>query len=292
MTRPPAKGATRSPASKTAPEPPKAPAPPRPKAQIGAAAFGALRAAIGEDTRGEAMRIPLADIDEDPNQPRRLFDEGELESLAESIRERGVLQPVVVRHGLGGRWTLVMGARRLRASRLAGAADIPAVIQRGGDGDDYAAQVIENQQRRDLSNSELAAAVGRFAAEGRTTKQIGTICNLKDYQVAAFRKADEFPPELRARMDEGDMRALYDLYRQWTKTPAEVVAALPEPGTFVTVTEARRIVGAITGKPTGSIVLERAAPSPAEPPAPAAPESGGKQADAGGGPPPAGDAPP
>jgi ParB family chromosome partitioning protein len=53
------------------------------------------------------------------------------------------------------------------------------------------------------------------------------------------------------------MRALYDLHRQWGKTPAEVIAALPEAGVFLSVTEARRIIGAITGKPTGSLVLER-----------------------------------
>ncbi len=235
---------------------PKKPAPTRPKAQFAAAAFGNLRSAIGEDTRGEAIRIRLADIDEDPNQPRRTFSEEELASLADSIRERGVLQPIIVRPGDGGRYTLVMGARRFRASRIAGTPDIPAIIRRVED-DDYASQVIENQQRSNLSNSELAAAVLRFAAEGKTSKQIGVICNLKDYQVAAFRKADEFPPELRERMDAADMRALYDLYRQWTKTPAPVLAALPDPDTFITITEARRIIGTITGKPTGSIVLDR-----------------------------------
>lgn len=246
--------------SKTQPE--KKPAPVRAKAQIGAAAFGNLRAALGEDTRGEAIQIALSLIDEDPNQPRRHFDEAEMESLADSIRERGILQPIVVRPAVEGRHVLVMGARRLRASRLAGLAQVPAIIRRVEE-DDYASQVIENQQRSNLSNSELADAVGRFAAEGRTTKQIGTICNLKDYQVAAFRKAGEFPPELRARMNGADMRALYDLFRQWAKTPAEVLTALPDADTFLTITEARRIIGAITGKSTGSIVLDRAVEAPA-----------------------------
>lgn len=230
---------------------------PRAKAQIGAAAFGNLRAAMGDDTRGEAMRIPLADIDEDPNQPRKTFDQAELESLAETIKERGVIQAIVVRPAQNGRHILVMGARRFRASKLAGVADIPAIIRKAED-DDYAAQVIENQQRTNLSNSELAAAVARFADEKRTSKQIGTICNLKEYQVSAFRKVAEFPEELRTRLDNADIRALYDLFRQWGKTPAEVVAGLPEADTFLTVTEARRIIGSITGKPTGSIVLDRA----------------------------------
>jgi ParB family chromosome partitioning protein len=158
---------------------------------------------------------------------------------------------------VNGRYLLAFGARRLRASRLAEMPDIPAVIRPAGPGD-FAEQLVENQQRADLSNSDLAAAIARLVGEGASTKDIAALCALKDYQVAAFRQAGNFPPELACRLDTSDMRALYDLYRQWGKTPREVVNALPEPGVFISVTEARRIIGAITGKPTGSIVLERA----------------------------------
>ena len=214
-----------------------------------------LRAAIAQP--GEALRLPLADIDEDPHQPRTVFDAAELQSMADSIRAHGVVQPIVVRPPVNGRYLLAFGARRLRASRLAEVPDIPAVIRPAGSGD-FAEQLVENQQRADLSNSDLSAAIARLVAEGASTKDIAALCALKDYQVAAFRQAGNFPPELACRLDTSDMRALYDLYRQWGKTPSEVVAALPEAGVFVSVTEARRIIGAITGKPTGSIVLERA----------------------------------
>ena len=130
------------------------------------------------------------------------------------------------------------------------------MIRPAGAGD-FAEQLVENQQRADLSNSDLAAAIARLVGEGASTKDIAALCALKDYQVAAFRQAGNFPPELASRLDTSDMRALYDLYRQWGKTPKEVVAALPEAGVFISVTKARRIIGAITGKPTGSIVLER-----------------------------------
>jgi ParB family transcriptional regulator, chromosome partitioning protein len=236
----------------------------KPRATFTAASFGNLRAAAGE-SHGEAIRILLGDIDEDPNQPRRTFDQGALESMAESIKEHGVVQPIVVRPPVEGRYMLAFGARRLRASKLAGVADIPAVIRAAGPAD-FAAQVIENQQRADLSNSELAAAIAKLAEEGKTNKQIGAICSLKDYQVAAFRQARNFPLELRNLIDNADMRALYDLYRQWQKTATEVIEALPGAETFITVTEARRIIGGITGKPTGSIILDRpAAPAPQTP---------------------------
>ena len=256
--------------------PTKAPAPVRAKPQLGAGVLGQLRAASGETSQGEPIRIALGNIDIDPNQPRKHFDQGELESLAETIKERGVLQAIVVRPPVKGRHVLVMGERRFRASKLAGVADIPAIIRKSED-DDFAAQVIENQQRANLSNSELSAAVLRFAEEGRTSKQIGSICNLKEYQVAAFRKAGEFPAELRDRLDTSDIRALYDLFRQWSKTPAEVIAALPDIGEPLTITEARRIVSGISGKASGSIILDRAQAPAAPVPAP---QSSQEQAEA------------
>lgn len=228
----------------------------KPRARLPEATRASLRAASSQ-APGEALRLPLADIDEDPHQPRTVFDGAELQSMADSIRAHGVVQPIVVRPSVKGRYLLAFGARRLRASRLSQVPDIPAVIRPVGPGD-FAEQLVENQQRADLSNSDLAAAIVRLVAEGASTKDIAALCALKDYQVAAFRQAGNFPPELASRLDTSDMRALYDLYRQWGKTPKEVVAALPEVGVFISVTEVRRIIGAITGKPTGSIVLERA----------------------------------
>ena len=227
----------------------------KPRARLPETIRVSLRAANSHP--GEALRLSLADIDEDPYQPRTVFDAAELQSMADSIRAHGVVQPIVVRPPVNGRYVLAFGARRLRASRLAEVPDIPAVIRPAGPGD-FAEQLVENQQRADLSNSDLAAAIARLVAEGASTKDIAALCALKDYQVAAFRQAGNFPLELASRLDTSDMRALYDLYRQWGKTPREVMAALPEPGVFISVTEARRIIGAITGKPTGSIVLERA----------------------------------
>jgi ParB family chromosome partitioning protein len=258
---------------KTATAQPATPA--RARATFAAASFGNLRAASGEG-RGHALRLLLADIDEDPHQPRTVFDAEELQSMAESVKAHGVVQPIVVQPPVNGRYLLVFGARRLRASRLAGVADIPAVVRPQGAGD-FAAQLIENQQRAHLSNRDLAAAIARLAQEGSTNRQIAAICSLKDYQVAAFRQVGHFPPELAARLDTADIRALYDLFRQWGKTPAQVIAGLPEPQTFLTVTEARRIIGAITGKPTGSMVLDRiladagSIPPPSPPPLPPPP---------------------
>ena len=228
----------------------------RTPAESDAAVSGKGSPAMSDSRHGQALRIPLDAIDEDPDQPRSVFDDAALESMAESIRMHGVVQPIGVRAGANGRYLLAFGARRLRASRLAGVADIPAVVWEA-QGDEFAAQIIENQHRTNLANSDLAAAIARLTAGGSTIRQIAAICSLKDYQVTVFRQAENFPPELQERMDHADMRALYDLYRQWTRTPDALLAALPYREAFITVTDARRIVAELTGKPSGSIVLER-----------------------------------
>ncbi len=103
--------------------------------------------------------LPVDVIDPNPQQPRDHFDEEALEALAASITEVGVLQPVVVGPaGSSGRHTLIAGERRLRASRLAGLEEIPAVIRDGDDERRLVEAVVENVQREDLGALEEAAA--------------------------------------------------------------------------------------------------------------------------------------
>ena len=120
---------------------------------------------------GLPLVLPLDSIDEDPEQPRREFDANALEELAQTIRERGVRQPVSVRPHLqrAGRWVLNFGARRLRASRLAGRMDIPAFIDATADSYD---QVIENEQRAPLTPLELALFVQKRLALGDKQSEI------------------------------------------------------------------------------------------------------------------------
>jgi len=100
-------------------------------------------------------RLPLEQIRTNPSQPRRVFDESRLAALAASIGERGALQPIVVRPVEGG-YELVAGERRLRASRLAGLADIPVIVRNVRDDDMLELALIENVQREDLNPIEKA----------------------------------------------------------------------------------------------------------------------------------------
>lgn len=111
-------------------------------------------AATPEGDRVE--KIPLDAIDLNPNQPRVHFDESDLKELAASVAERGVLQPILVRPLPHGRYQLVAGERRLRASQRAGRSEIPALVKQMNDDESLLVAIIENVQRADLNPVEEA----------------------------------------------------------------------------------------------------------------------------------------
>jgi ParB family chromosome partitioning protein len=118
------------------------------------------------------QEIPVQLIDPNPEQPRREFDPVALESLARSIGQHGVLQPVVVRRA-GERYELIMGERRFRASQLAGRPTIPAVVADVEPGERLELAIVENVQREDLNPIELALAYQALAEAGHTQDEIG-----------------------------------------------------------------------------------------------------------------------
>lgn len=130
--------------------------------------------------------LPLAAIAPNPFQPRERFDDAALEELATSIREKGVLQPVVVRPAAGGGYELIAGERRLRAARRAGLERVPVVIRDAPDGEALELALIENLQRENLNPVEEARGYQRLADEfdlsqeeiaRRTGKTRSTITN-------------------------------------------------------------------------------------------------------------------
>ena len=113
------------------------------------------------DTREEINRADTIDINKImPNryQPRKMFNEDALKQLAESIRDKGVLQPIIVTELGDGRYELVAGERRWRASKMAGLLEIPAIVKDFSDEDKLEIALIENIQREDLNPLEKAEA--------------------------------------------------------------------------------------------------------------------------------------
>lgn len=105
----------------------------------------------------EIEDLPLAEVRPNPYQPRKNFDEKKLSELAESIKENGVLQPIIVRRSVGG-YEIIAGERRCRASQLAGQATIPAIIRQFDESQMMEVAILENLQREDLTPLEEAQA--------------------------------------------------------------------------------------------------------------------------------------
>ncbi len=135
---------------------------------------------------GGEVRLPLEKLKANPNQPRRQFDEEALRELADSIREHGVIQPVIVEEDGDGTYLIVAGERRSRAARLAGLREIPAIIRNYSDERRLEVALIENVQRADLNPVEEAAAYRRLMeltglsqeeVAGRVGKNRSTVAN-------------------------------------------------------------------------------------------------------------------
>ena len=126
-------------------------------------------------TGDQLLELALIEIDPNPNQPRRVFDEEALKELAASIKSSGVIQPILVRP-MGNRYVIIAGERRWRASRLAGLTTIPAVVRDVERQKLYEMALIENLQREDLNPLEEARAIyGYMDQYGLTQEEAAEI---------------------------------------------------------------------------------------------------------------------
>lgn len=114
---------------------------------------------------GQIILVPQEEIYPNPNQPRKRFDFDELEGLAQSIRQNGIIQPIAVRINSNGKYELISGERRLRASRLVGITKVPCIIMEANDEKSALFALIENVQRCDLGFFEEAVAIEKLLTD-------------------------------------------------------------------------------------------------------------------------------
>jgi ParB/RepB/Spo0J family partition protein len=184
----------------------------------------------GAATIGQPTCIAVDRIDEDPDQPRRSFDEQKLEELAESVLQHGVLQPIVLRQATEeGRYVIVMGARRYRAAKRAGLHDIPALVHAVGSPDRYV-QMIENIQRDDLNAPEIAAFVAERLEQGDNQADISRKLGKPRDWVSRYASVQSMPEFLRSKLSGSSIRAVYELYQAWREQPnaVETICAAQE----------------------------------------------------------------
>ncbi len=163
--------------------------------------------ASGEEGGADELRqLPVDLIQPNPRQPRRRFDEEPLQGLADSVRERGVLQPVLVRPVPGGRYELVAGERRWRAAQLAGLDMVPALIRPREDAQALEVALIENMAREDLNPVEEARACAALVEElGLTREEVGRRVGRSRVAVSNLLRLLDLPDEALELLEAGDL---------------------------------------------------------------------------------------
>ena len=168
--------------------------------------LAAILAAAPREEPEELRQLPVELIGPNPYQPRRAFDEEALVGLADSIRTRGVIQPVLVRPLPDGRYELVAGERRWRAARLAELETIPAVIRHHDDAASIELALIENMVREDLNPVEEARACLALVEElGLTREEIGLRVGRSRVAVSNLMRLLDLPDEVLALLEAGEL---------------------------------------------------------------------------------------
>lgn len=153
------------------------------------------------------VELPVADIRPNPRQPRQVFDEDDLQELAHSIRELGVMQPIVVRRTETGH-ELIMGERRLRATKLAGLDTIPAILRETEDEDLLREALLENLHRVQLNPLEEAAAYGQLLDDfGCTHEELAQRLGRSRPRITNSLRLLKLPPSVARRVAAGVLSA-------------------------------------------------------------------------------------
>ena len=170
-------------------------------------ASGAVDLPAAADAPGSAIaQIPLGQIDHNPHQTRVVFEPEQLQELADSIRANGVMQPVIVRPGENGRYVLIIGERRCKASELAGKTTIPAIVRRVSEQQAAEMTIIENLQREDLNALEQAEGFRILSRDFHMTQEeIGKRVGLSRESVSNYMRLLKLPPAVQEYMRKGQL---------------------------------------------------------------------------------------
>lgn len=166
---------------------------------------GTLKTNVVENATG-TNRVSVDDIEPNPKQPRRDFDEKALQELAESIKLHDIIQPVTVSKLANGKYRLISGERRWRASKLAGLKDIPAYVRQANDTQLLELALLENLQREDLNAMEVSLSYKRMMEElDYTQEQVAERMGKDRSTVANFIRLLKLPPDIQLAVRNGEL---------------------------------------------------------------------------------------
>jgi ParB family transcriptional regulator, chromosome partitioning protein len=175
-----------------------------------------LAALIGDDASEEAVvqdartlrHMPIELLRASPNNPRKHFADADLDELAKSIRDKGMLQPIVVRPLANGEHEIVAGERRWRAAQRAGVHDVPVLIRELSDGEALEIALIENIQRSDLNPLEEARAYGLLLEQfNYTQQQLAESIGKSRSHIANTLRLLNLPQSVRQQIEQGSLTA-------------------------------------------------------------------------------------
>jgi ParB family chromosome partitioning protein len=184
--------------------------------------------------------VPIEFVGRNPRNPRRYFDESELQDLASSIRQHGIVQPVVVRTTADNRFEIIAGERRWRAAQLAGLIDIPVIIRDVDDRTALEIAIVENVQRSDLNPLEEAMGYELLIADhGYTQNDLGEIIGKSRSHVANSLRLLKLPEPVREMLASGTLSAGHARALIPTSDPLALAKAVVAKG--MSVRDAERL---------------------------------------------------
>lgn len=209
------------------------------------------------ESENSISMIPLTELDPNPGQPRQGFDDENIRALSDSIREAGVLQPLLtVRQN--GRYRIVAGERRFRAAHLAGLTEVPCIVRDMTEQEQMAAALIENIQREDLNPLEEAAAIRKLMDEcGYTQEQAARRLGKSRPAVANLLRLLNLPEAVRAEILAGRLSAGH----------ARVLAGLTDEKQQVILAE-RAVLEGLSVRALEKLAAAPATPAPRPAPKP------------------------
>ncbi|ATN36549.1 chromosome partitioning protein ParB [Rhizobium sp. ACO-34A] len=184
--------------------------------------------------------VPIEFVTRNPKNPRRYFDESELQDLAGSIRQHGIVQPVVVRTRGTDRFEIIAGERRWRAAQLAGLVEIPVIVRDVDDRTALELAIVENVQRADLNPLEEALGYEQLIAEhGYTQNDLGEIIGKSRSHVANSLRLLKLPDPVRDMLADGSLSAGHA--RALVSTPDPVTLARTITSKGMSVRDAEKL---------------------------------------------------
>lgn len=205
-----------------------------------------LAALIGDASTGEAgpadtrllRQMPIEHLTASPNNPRKSFAEQDIEDLARSIRDKGLLQPIVVRPSPAGNYEIVAGERRWRAAQKAGVHEVPVLIRELSDAEALEIALIENVQRSDLNPLEEARAYGLLMERfSYTQQQLADSIGKSRSHIANTLRLLNLPEAVRLQIDQGRLTAGHARALVATDRPIDLAEQIIKLGLSVRETE-------------------------------------------------------